>query len=492
MVASHDADFYIGRRGGPPLNLAYLASAVSSASFEYDVIDALATEYSFYLKKYKLHIQGLDFCEIVQKIKPCTNIVGISAMFTNEWLVVRELILSIKKKYPDMLIVVGGEHVTAMAKHILLYEQYIDICFLGESEDSIVKFLSNFECGNIYKTPGIVYKNSSGEIKINPRASRLTDINNLFPNWDKIPVQFYIENRYSFSRIDVKSMPILATRGCPYKCTFCSNANMWGYRYVMRDVSVIVREMKSYIKKYGVSHFDFLDLATSVHRKWFIELLKRLITELPGITWEMSVGTRSEILDREVLMLLKESGTLQLAYAPETGSRRLAKFIKKQINFERMYHSVKEAIDLGIDVKANTIIGFPQETIWDLLQTIWMALKLGWLGAKGVSLFVFTPYPGSEISDKELGYDNLSREEYEHILTYQSKNAAGARVFDFTELFTYPKSQIYTLITNVVMVVSYFVSAIRRPRYLKELYVNIKNDCPACPMEVALHSLLKG
>src|SRR5690606_2347057 len=97
------------------------------------------------------------------------------------------------------------------------------------------------------------------------------------------------------------------------------------------------------------------------NKKWFKELLTTLIDRFPNITWEMTPGTRSEILDREILTLLKRSGIKQLAYAPETGSLEMSKKIQKKLDHQKIYQSIRIAHSLDIEVKASTIIGFPDE-----------------------------------------------------------------------------------------------------------------------------------
>ena len=492
IVASADSEYYIGRKGAPPLNLAYLARAIADINIEYDIIDCLANDSQFTVDQYNLKGLGLSAKEVVARLDPRTTIVGISAMFTNEWLLVREIAQEIKRIRPNILIIVGGEHATAMPTLILKYENWIDVCFEGEADISLQGFLLSISRGEDYsKTPGISYRNTNGEVVTNPRPQRLTALDDIFPLWDKIPVEYYIKKGYSFSRIDVKSMPILATRGCPYKCTFCSNKNMWGPRYVMRSVDSILKEMRHDIQKYGCENFDFLDLATSVHRTWFKELITTLIKELPGITWKMSVGTRSEILDEEILSLLQQSGTKQIAYAPETGSKRLSDIILKQVNYKKMIHSIETALKLGIDVKVHLIIGFPEENIFDFIKTLFIALRFGWMGVKGVLVFVFSPYPGSKIFDDLYNLKSLTTEQYEDLLYSQAHNPAGARVFDVSQLFQFPRDQIYTFVSNVTMISAYFIGALRHPKYWVDLYQNVKNHSPQCAFEFALYTLLQ-
>lgn len=491
-MGSHSSDFYIGRGGAPPLNLAYLSRSLYDARIEHNIIDSLATQNVFYSDTLGITIHGLTHEEIISRIPQEVKIIGITSMFSSEFLIVRELIKHIKIKFPNVVVVIGGEHATALAPAIIKFEEQVDYVIAGEGEACLVQFVQSYLKGeDPCKTPGLVFKNKQGEVVLNPRAPRLIDLDDFYPLWDKIPVRYYNENKLSLSRVNLRGMPILATRGCPYKCTFCSNEQMWGNRYVMRSVDSILKEMKESIEKYNVEHFDFLDLSTSINKKWFKELLERLITELPNITWEMTAGTRSEILDEEILSLLKRSGTSQIAYAPESGSPKISKMIQKRLNLEKLYKSVSIAAGLGMEVKSSTIIGFPRESVWDLMQTIKMAFKLGWLGTKNVCIFVFSAYPGSDLFDEKYQVDTMSREEYFSYLNYYTENTAGARIFDITDIFKYPREQIYAFIANLVTVLSYLICAVRRPYLFKELFINVKNGTPKGPVEQGLYSFFR-
>ncbi len=492
---SASARFYIGRGGAAPLNLAYLARALDNHGIDYDIVDTLATEHHFQIDSLNIEAHGLSFADTVAQINPKTKVIGISSMFTNEYLIVRELVLAIKTKFPDVIIVLGGEHPTAFPEATLKYEEAVDYIFHGEGEDSIVQFMKNYNEGRpLEESPGIYYRKQTQqgiEVIRNERPPRLIEIDNHLPLWDKIPVQYYLDKKLSLSRIGVRSMPILATRGCPYRCTFCSNEEMWGTRYVMRSLDSVIGEMKDYIAKYDVSHFDFQDLSTSINKKWFVGLLERMKNELPGVTWEMTVGTRSEILDDNVLNLLKDSGTTQLTYAPETGSYELSKRIQKKINYKKLFESIKVANRIGMEVKSHLIIGFPSETLLDLIKTLFLGLRLGFYGVKGVSIYVFSAYPGSKLFEEKYNQKEFTREDYFEYLEYQLINSAGARVFNPKNIILYPREECLTFLGNVFMVLAYFFSMIRFPQRFFDLILNPLKGSPKNPLEIGVHSLLK-
>src|SRR5439155_20132926 len=108
-------------------------------------------------------------------------------------------------------------------------------------------------------------------------------------------------------------------------------------------------------------------------------------------------GTRSEVLDQEALTLLGKIGCKYIVYAPESGSEKTLEMIKKRIKLPKLTQSALIAKKLGIAIRINLIIGFPGETWKRVFETIRYGLKMVIRGADDVPLFVFSPYPGTEI-----------------------------------------------------------------------------------------------
>ena len=142
----------------------------------------------------------------------------------------------------------------------------------------------------------------------------------------------------------------------------------------MRDPVELVDEMEWLIKEYKANDFEFFDLTAIIKKSWIIdfcyELKKR---KLNNITWQLPVGTRSEALDEEVLKIIYETGCRFVCYAPESGSTKSLKMIKKRVKLDRLIKSVKSSVKIGHTTKLNFIIGFPHETLLDCMKTIGFA-----------------------------------------------------------------------------------------------------------------------
>jgi anaerobic magnesium-protoporphyrin IX monomethyl ester cyclase len=192
-------------------------------------------------------------------------------------------------------------------------------------------------------------------------------------------------------------MPLLVSRGCPFQCTFCSSPQMWTTLYKLRDVEDVIAEIQFYRKKYDITAFQLYDLTAIVKKSWTVQFCRRLIEEGINLKWSLPSGTRSEALDRETLDYLRRTGCNYLVYAPESGSEETLKRVKKKVQLPRMTESILEAKRQGLVLRANLIIGFPDESRRNVLQTLKYGLKLAVHGVDDVSANVFEAYPGSEI-----------------------------------------------------------------------------------------------
>src|SRR5262249_42887233 len=155
---------------------------------------------------------------------------------------------------------------------------------------------------------------------------------------------------------------------------------MWTTRYYVRPVAAVVDEIADYVERYRISNIDFEDLTAFIKRDWILAFCAELERRNLRITYQLPSGTRSEALDAEVLSALWHSGCRNLTYAPESGSPRTLKDIKKKVRPERVLESMRLAKELGINVKANLMIGLPDERRRDLLHTLRFGLRAAWIG----------------------------------------------------------------------------------------------------------------
>jgi anaerobic magnesium-protoporphyrin IX monomethyl ester cyclase len=302
-------------------------------------------------------------------------------------------------------------------------------------------------------------------------------------------LKVYLDSGYNFGMNRGRSMPIIASRGCPYKCTFCSSAQMWTTLWKARSPDAVVNEMKSYIEKYHVDNFDFYDLTAIVKKQWIIEFCKKIIKELPPITWQLPSGTRTEAVDAETAEYLYKSGCCNISYAPESANLNTLKFIKKQVKPDRMLVSMRAASRNNIKVKANIMIGLPGEKKRDTLANTWFLIKMAWIGAQDAHCFKFSPYPGSELFRHCLdkGYINLDDDYFFSLFEYAELLKSNRSYSEYMS----PRFLDYCAIFN--MVVFYSLSLLLRPIRIWHLFNNlIIHKKPVSYLETAIFRFLKN
>jgi radical SAM superfamily enzyme YgiQ (UPF0313 family) len=422
------ARYALTLNGTPPLSVAYLAGSLTAAGHEVQVIDAVGEALHAMHPGYRADIlvNGLSVSEIVDRIRPDTQFVGISCLFSHEWPVIRQLIAAIGVRLPGVPLVLGGEHATAVPERCLAEAPALAACALGEGEETIVELV---EAHALARVPGIVCRGPHGLIRTAPRA-RIREIDAIAaPRWDLTPIERYLDGGFSFGVDRGRTMPLLATRGCPYRCTFCSSPSMWTTRYTTRSPARVVAEIADFVRRYRAENIDFYDLTAIIERDWILEFCRLLSARQLGVTWQLPSGTRSEALDEATLRAMYRSGCRNVTYAPESGSPRTLHAIKKKVKLDRLAASMRAAVRVGLNVKANILIGFPDECAADLRATLGFILRMARLGVHDVSVWTFSPYPGSELFARLRAAGQLPRlddDYYASLLSYSDISGAAS------------------------------------------------------------------
>ena len=298
-----------------PLGIAYVAAAVEASGRHVQVIDAVGEGPKVRTAYYQGYLVGLRPQQIVARVPANASLLGISVVFTHEWPAVVQLIAALKAARPDLPVVLGGEHVTAMPEFCLLTSQ-ADFVVIGEGEETIIELLdrldSNTAPDNI---SGLGYRDAqagangtnsqdtpAGAVVICPRRERRQDVDDIHPPaWDHVDLATYHKHRFVGGMYtDAISVPILATRGCPYQCTYCSSPNMWLPRWIPRDPVAVADEIESYVERYDARNFPFQDLTAIIRKDWITKFCQELIDRKLDITWQLPTGTRSEAIDDDV------------------------------------------------------------------------------------------------------------------------------------------------------------------------------------------------
>lgn len=474
----------------PPLGLAYVAAAVRAAGHKVVLVDAVGSAIEQFTPHDRGLLHGLTVDQVVRTIPARTDAIGVSVQYSYEWPVCRALLRRIRECFPTALLFAGGEHITALPDFCLV-ESGLDVAVLGEGEHGAVDVLGAWQAEGrvgLARVPGIYYRAIDGSVARTGKGSReLNPAAIPRPAWDLVPVEEYLSRGYGFGINRGRSMPVLASRGCPFQCTFCSSPFMWTTRWLARDPNDLLDEIADLQRTYRAENFDFYDLTMIVKRQWIGNFCRAIEARGMSFVWQLPSGTRSEGIDAEVTEFLYRTGCRNISYAPESGSLETLKLIKKKILLPRMLGSMRAAVRSGLNVKANLIFGFPHERLRHILESFVFIARAAAAGVHDISVWVFVPYPGSELFRDLRARGNIPTLDDE----YFYRLAAYA---DISKTYSYSEAlgRRTLLVVRVLGVVAFYVLAwTLRPWRAVRFLGNVAIGRTESRSEMALRGLVR-
>lgn len=366
----------IGEAGGEqiPLGVYYLASFLRSKGYEVKVVDAEAEKLS-----------KENVLDQIGEFKP--DYIGISSS-TVAYHRALETAISIKEKFKDTPIILGGPHITSNIEHAMSYNVF-DYGVLREGEITLYELLEALRHRKpLHNIKGIVYRENNELIVTEPREY-IANLDELpFPAYDLIKdVGLYTPPPSNYKALPVMNM--ITSRGCPNQCTFCDR-NIFGQKYRERSAENVFEEIKYLLNKYKVKEIAFVDDTFLINKKRICRLFELLQKEHFSFHW--TCMSRINNVDYEFLKYIKSKGCWHLSFGIESGDENILRIIKKNITLERAEQVVKWCRQLNIKTKGFFIIGHPGETIDTLNKTIRFATKLQ---LDDIVATINTPIPGS-------------------------------------------------------------------------------------------------
>jgi anaerobic magnesium-protoporphyrin IX monomethyl ester cyclase len=458
----------------PPIGLAYIAAAIREAGHQVSIVDgpgAAPRSYYNFEAFEGVRIRGLTNQQIIERIPENTDVIGLGCMFTSHWVLVQMLICGIRDKFPKAHLVMGGEHVTGFPE-FSLQKSPLDSVVMGEGEETIVDLLKQIESGgSLQKVEGLAYRDADNKVCINSRRNRIREIDSIpWPAWDLFDIAKYNEVNQPHGASHGKFMPMLATRGCPYSCTFCTSPNMWTTRWIARNAKGVVDEIQHYYNVFRIRDFQFEDLTAIVNKNWVHQFCDEIILREITITFQLPSGTRSEAIDFELAQKLKKAGCHDFAFAPESGDPRVLKAIKKKVYLPDMFESAKAAMKAGINVGCYFILGFPEDDYKSVFKTYGAIIKCACLGFSHVNLNAYSPQPNTE-SFRKLQEDGVITElSNDYLLSLFTFQDHGAKKKSYNPRF---KDYEITFLIAFGLVLFYAFYFLRRPSRCVQLVTEL-------------------
>ncbi|MFW9876981.1 MAG: B12-binding domain-containing radical SAM protein, partial [Candidatus Thorarchaeota archaeon] len=383
-----------------PAGIGYIAQALYDESIEYAFIDMRIGNKFKHLKKK------------TQEFKP--DLIGIS-MITQGYKHTYKIISDLKKIFPKINIVVGGHHVTILKEEVLKECMDIDFGVVGEGEKTIIELCKDQL--PIEEIKGLILRKGDQVIYTGDRE--------IVKNLDKYAFPKYKNfNMKEYS----KQIPISSSRGCVGQCTFCPN-KVIGRRYREKSVKYFVDEIEYWYRN-GYHQFAIDDDNFTLNNKRMYRICDEIEKRnLKNLFIRCSNGIRADRVDKKLLARMKEIGIFEVAFGVDGGNNKVLSQLKKGETIEQIEQAIKDACDLGMDVKAFIIIGTPHETKADIEDSFKLAKKYP---IAKLNLNNAIPYPGTEMYDyiKENDLFLIPPEEY---LNFVAEDIA-VPVFETPEL----------------------------------------------------------
>ncbi len=428
----------ISNESYPPVGLGYLATSLRKSGHSVFILDCLK-----YNLNYKL------FLRMVLDNKP--DLVGIS-LFSISIPFVYKMIDMIHNEMHNIIVVLGGPHVSSLPDRVLNHFEKANFAIRGEGEIPLRQLADYLEAGNnkFNEVPGLLYR-ENGMIKMNePYFARNIEEYD-FPAWDLIKPTEY----FKYLSIGDNTVPVFFSRGCPFPCTFCAAKVTSGKSLRRRGLDHIFKELNFLIKEYGIRKFIIEDEGFGVTKEFIMNFCERVQKENIKTKFAMGVGMRLDILDRELLEAMRKSNFERtIALGIESGSERILKLIKKRIDLKIIHEKIDLINQMKFDPTGYFILGYPSETRQEMELTIRLALKLN---IKEASFTAFQPLPGTEATKMLIDNKELP-EDFDFSVLAQNKIAYSPKGMTIGELEKIRKRAILRFYLRPIILLRHFRS----------------------------------
>ena len=365
----------------PHTGQAYIAQTLFEEGIEYDVLDM------------NLGHNAANLMKRIRDFRP--DLVGMS-LLSMEYRKFYHLLSEVKRRYPEVKLVVGGPHSTILKEQVLRDCPAIDYGVVHEGEGTLVELCRGKAEEEI---KGLVFRRD-GEIIYTGTRPWVTNLDVLpWPRYHKFELDRYIS-----------TMTIYTSRGCPHQCIFCPN-RIISPVFRARSSGNVVDEIEYWYAQ-GKRQFNINDDNFNLIRGRVFEICDEIERRgLKDMFIHCSNGIRADRVDREVLTRMWEVGFRSIAFGVDGGNNRILQIVKKGETIEDIEKGVKTACELGYDVKLLFVIGTPHETWEDVEDKVRLTRKYP---IHDVHFYNTIPYPGTELYDwvKENSHFLKKPEEY--------------------------------------------------------------------------------
>lgn len=361
-----------------PFFLAYATAVLKENHYDVKLVDGIA--------------EGISNTQFLQKIQDYSP--DLVVLETSTPSIMADIKMAERiKNICQAKVAFCGPHAPMYSQNFLKENPIIDFILQGEYEYALLNLVRHLEKHqDLDDILGLIYRNEKDNtIHINPRQPLIENLDELpWPERDSLPMERYFD---AVVGLPAPSVQMWASRGCPYKCIFCSWPQiMYGsHKYRVRNPINVVDEMEWLIKERGFKSVYFDDDTFNIGKKRILQICEEIKRRnLNNIPW--AIMARADTMDDEMLKALKSAGLYALKYGVESGVQEIVDKSEKNLDLKQVREIVKRTKELNIRVHLTFAFGLPGETKETINKTIEFALELD---PDSVQFSIVTPFPGS-------------------------------------------------------------------------------------------------
>ncbi|MBK5257236.1 MAG: B12-binding domain-containing radical SAM protein [Vicinamibacteria bacterium] len=375
---------YYSDEAAPPLALIHLAAPLVANGHEVRIVDSAIED-----DPEKAVLQALNgACALgVSMVTGPMITQGVSVA------------AAVRGARPDLPIVAGGWHPSILPEQTLRSPLF-DAVVKGQGEITLAEIVDRWNVGerDLSGVTGSLFKRRNEQVDNGPRG--YTDINSL----PRRPFEIVDFERYANKCHGFRWILYCSSHGCPWDCSYCSNASVYGRNWKPLEADRTVDEMTELAARYALDVVDIIDDNYLVRRDRAVEIAEKLL--LKGANFGYFIQTRTDQVDRltdEELRLLRRSGLKRIFFGIESGSKKVLRTVNKRLDLETAYRTAERCYAAGVEASFNLIFGLPGEEAEDLRDTIAMVDSIGRRNPEAAFFTnIFSPYPGSPIFPEAL------------------------------------------------------------------------------------------
>jgi radical SAM superfamily enzyme YgiQ (UPF0313 family) len=378
LVVPSQAHVYGPMRSPTQLHLgvAYVAAAIEDVA-DVVVLDADA--------------MGLDDAAFARRIREASfEVVGFTVATPTLGRAL-EMARIVRAELPGAWIVFGGYHPTLMPEEVLR-EPCVDAAVIGEGEETFRALVLARQSGEGWRAiPGTAHRDAEGGVRRVARAP--------FPkgrlNGLRFPARHLFPSGYTYPDARfARVAPIVTSRGCPGRCTYCNAHDLFEGRCHFRDARSVADEIEDLVRRQRYQEIHVWDDNFTTSKRRVFEIRDELARRRLRVPIALPGGIRADCADREVLVALRDIGVYGLAVGVESGDQSVLDQARKGVTLEQIRDTFRWARELGLETWAFFMLGLMGETPASIRRTIDFALELDPDVAK---FHILKPYPGTTV-----------------------------------------------------------------------------------------------